>query len=58
MGSAVTTKKKCCKSRPRCKKCPVVWKRLEAEDLAERLGKREYRPLGPVPKKVLKDVRR
>jgi hypothetical protein len=33
----VKPKKRCCKSRPRCKKCPVVCKRLAKHDLAERL---------------------
>jgi hypothetical protein len=30
----VKPKKRCCKSRPRCKKCPVVCRRLAAEGLA------------------------
>jgi hypothetical protein len=29
-------KKRCCKSNPRCKRCPVVAKRLEKQGLAER----------------------
>jgi hypothetical protein len=32
----VKPKKRCCKSRPRCKKCPVVCKRLANEGLAEK----------------------
>jgi len=32
----VKPKKRCCKSRPRCKKCPVVCKRLAAEGLAKK----------------------
>jgi hypothetical protein len=32
----VKPKKRCCKSRPRCKKCPVVCKRLAKEGLAVR----------------------
>ena len=32
----IKTRKRCCKSRPRCKKCPVVCKRLEQQGLAER----------------------
>ncbi len=58
MGDPVTTKKKCCKSGPRCKRCPVVWKRLEAEGLAVRHGKREYEPAGKIPKKQMKAARR
>jgi hypothetical protein len=30
----VKPKKRCCKSRPRCKKCPVVCQRLAAQGLA------------------------
>ena len=29
-------KKPCCKSNPRCKRCPVVVKRLQKAGLAER----------------------
>jgi hypothetical protein len=29
-------KKKCCKSNPRCKRCPVVAKRLVTQGLATR----------------------
>ena len=32
----VKAKKRCCKSRPRCKRCPVVMKRLSKAGLAER----------------------
>ena len=32
----VKTKKRCCKSGPRCKRCPVVCKRLAKRGLAER----------------------
>lgn len=44
MGSALAAKpikpkKKCCKDKPRCKKCPVVLKRLEQQGLAHREGK-------------------
>ena len=38
----VKTKKKCCKSGPRCKRCPVVCKRLEREGLAVRESKRVW----------------
>lgn len=58
MPSTVTTKKRCCKSGPRCKKCPVVWKRLQAEGLAKRKGKREWKPTdGKIPKRVMKAAR-
>jgi hypothetical protein len=39
---AVKTKKSCCKSGPRCKRCPVVCKRLAMVGKAERLSKRRY----------------
>ena len=32
----VKPKKRCCKSNPRCKRCPVVAKRLEKQGLAAR----------------------
>jgi hypothetical protein len=34
--SVIKPKKRCCKSRPRCKRCPVVCKRLEKAGLADR----------------------
>ena len=39
-GTLVKPKKGCCRSGPRCKRCPVVMKRLERQGLAERDGKR------------------
>ena len=53
----VKTKKRCCKSRPRCKRCPVVCKRLEHEGLAERVELRVYRVSSKVKKKQLKAAR-
>jgi aldehyde:ferredoxin oxidoreductase len=38
----VKPKKRCCKSRPRCKKCPVVCKRLAQHGLAEKLPDGRY----------------
>jgi hypothetical protein len=32
----IKPKKGCCKSKPRCKRCPVVVKRLQMSGLAER----------------------
>ena len=57
MGSTVKTKKKCCKDNPRCKRCPVVWERLERAGLAERESKRKYRPAGKLPKRRIKQAR-
>jgi hypothetical protein len=36
MKRAVKPKKACCKSDPRCKRCPVVMKRLVKAGVAER----------------------
>jgi hypothetical protein len=58
MADTLTVKKKCCKSGPRCKKCPVVWKRLETEGLAVRLDKRTYEPAKKIPGKAFKAARR
>ena len=33
----IKPRKRCCKSRPRCKRCPVVCKRLEKAGFAERV---------------------
>jgi hypothetical protein len=52
----VTVKKRCCKSDPRCKRCPVVAKRLSAVGLAERTGRRTY--VIDAPKKAIKRARR
>jgi hypothetical protein len=53
----VKPRKRCCKSRPRCKRCPVVCKRLEKNGLAERLELRLYLVSGGVTKKQLKLAR-
>jgi hypothetical protein len=54
----VKTKKKCCKSGPRCKKCPAVYKQLANQGYAERLDKRLYLVEASVPKKVMKRARK
>ena len=53
----VKTKKRCCKSRPRCKKCPVTCKRLETAGHAVRLDKRSYLVELDIGKKTLKAAR-
>jgi hypothetical protein len=53
----VKTKKRCCKSRPRCKKCPVVCKRLAGEGLAVRQTTRHYMVEIGIGKKALKAAR-
>ena len=54
----VKPKKRCCKSKPRCKKCPVVWKKLAKQGYAERTAKRRYVVIDVVPKRALKAARR
>ena len=56
MAREVKAKKKCCGSNPRCKRCPVVLKRLTRTGHAERLSKRLY-IVEHVPKKQLKKLR-
>ena len=53
-GDQVRCKKRCCRSGKRCKRCPVVWKRLSREGFAERQGKLQYVVVDIVPKKALK----
>nr|WP_233243787.1 MULTISPECIES: hypothetical protein [Solirubrobacterales] len=57
-GKKITAKKKCCKDGPRCKKCPVVLKRLETQGYYERLDRRTYTVVEIVPKAALKAARR
>jgi hypothetical protein len=52
----VKPKAKCCKDKPRCKRCPVVLKRLADEGYATRLSKREYIVVD-ISKKVLAQAR-
>jgi hypothetical protein len=53
----VKTKKRCCSSDPRCKRCPVVCKRLAREGVAVRQDKRHYLVEIGVGKKTLKAAR-
>jgi hypothetical protein len=53
----IKVKKRCCKDTPRCKKCPVVLKRLERAGLAERVGPRDYVMPRALKKKELKPYR-
>ncbi len=57
MARIVKTKKRCCRSGPRCKRCPVVCKRLAKEGLAERLELRIYQVSAEVSKKQLRVAR-
>jgi hypothetical protein len=57
-GTLVKTKKKCCQSGPRCKRCPAAMKKLERAGLATRTGKRHYVISVSATKKDLKRARR
>jgi hypothetical protein len=53
----VKPKKKCCKDGPRCKRCPVVLKRLVGQGLAEPLPDGRVKVLPGLTKKALKAAR-
>ena len=55
--ATITAKKKCCKDKPRCKRCPVTLKRLETMGLAQRTGKRTYVVVDVVTKTDMKRAR-
>jgi hypothetical protein len=57
MAKDVKAKKRCCKSSPRCKRCPVVLERLERAGLAERHGKRRFVLSPDVRKRDVKQAR-
>ena len=57
MARRVKTKKKCCKDKPRCKRCPVVCKRLEKAGYLERVDRRTYTIVEIVPKPAMKLAR-
>ena len=53
----VKPKKKCCKDDPRCKRCPVVLKKLEMMGLAERRDDGRFLLDPDLKKKQLKAAR-
>jgi hypothetical protein len=57
VGKAIKAKKSCCKSKQRCKRCPVVCKRLEKLGYAERESKRHWTLVVIPPKSVLAAAR-
>jgi hypothetical protein len=57
VSKAIKAKKSCCKSKERCKRCPVVCKRLEKLGYAERHGKRQWSLVVIPPKPVLAAAR-
>ena len=56
-GDVIKCKKKCCKSGPRCKRCPVVWKQLARQGYADREAKLRYTVIEVVPKRAMKAAR-
>ena len=57
-GTELKPKKKCCKSRPRCKRCHVTLERLSAMGFAERRpSDGRYVIVEVVPKRELKAAR-
>jgi hypothetical protein len=57
MKLVVKPKKKCCGSAPRCKRCPVVCKRLVTAGLASRDGARRVVISPATTKKQIKRAR-
>ncbi len=53
----VKTKKRCCKSRPRCGRCPVVCKRLMKQGLASKLDHGRFVLSVDVRKKQIRAAR-
>ena len=53
----VKPKKRCCKSRPRCKRCPVVCKRLHVQGLATKRGDGTFKLAKELRKKQFKAAR-
>jgi hypothetical protein len=53
----VKPKKRCCKSRPRCKRCPVVCKRLTQQGLAAKRPDGLFVITPEIRKKQLKAAR-
>ena len=55
-GKTIKTKGRCCKSRPRCDRCPVVLCRLEAQGFVQRSRRTASSCSSKVKKKQLKAV--
>ncbi len=56
-GVELKPKKKCCKSRPRCKRCPVTLDRLSKMGFVERHSSGRYVVIEVVPKRELRAAR-
>ncbi len=57
LGAVIRPKGKCCRSGPRCKRCPVVLKRLAKRGLAEKRRDGKYVIVELVPKAERKAAR-
>jgi hypothetical protein len=58
VAESVRVKKRCCKDSPRCKRCPVVWKRLAHTGLATRESNRLYTPASELKKRHIRAARK
>ena len=57
IGDVKKPKAKCCKDGPRCKRCPVVLKKLAKAGYADKRSDGKYIIVELVPKKALKAAR-
>ena len=57
VGTRIKAKKRCCKDKPRCKRCPVVLKRMEKAGLVTRVSKREVVVVDVISKAQMKALR-
>ncbi|CAA9502886.1 MAG: hypothetical protein AVDCRST_MAG30-2021 [uncultured Solirubrobacteraceae bacterium] len=55
--ATIEPKKKCCRDKPRCKRCPVVCKRLAKQGLAEKTADGTFVLSVTVKKKHLRAAR-
>jgi aldehyde:ferredoxin oxidoreductase len=53
----IKPKKRCCKSRPRCRRCPVVCKRLTKAGWAEKRSDGRYELSAKLRKKAYRAAR-
>jgi hypothetical protein len=57
-GKPIKPKKTCCKDKPRCKRCPVVLKKLAKAGYGERREDGKYVFETAVPKQAVKSARK
>lgn len=58
LGARIKPKKRCCKSGPRCKRCPAALHRLDKRGLAEKRSDGTYVIVDVISKAELKAARR